>query len=241
MSTPKIDFGIYSIEYTPPDKRTFPNWSRWMKLVITPLIWIYKVFLDFKDGADLPYFDISLTYPRDSKVIYNYKSYISLYDNNVGNNPELNPDLWMLISPLFIGYEQSTYFNSSQISLEYALNRYFRKELFQNGFVGFIQPDDPINPTKSDIYIQNIAPVNTSFVSFTGESGTSIVFTDKTNNAVSFTNTTFAGSTSYIFSINIPTLVYSSINSDPDTADSIIRRFVDRYLAAGIGYTIVTY
>ena len=139
----------------------------------------------------------------------------------------------------FIGADERTRYNGRYLNLTWALNRYFGTT--------FRQPPYPApyggGAYYSDIYITNVAPAFTSFLSFTTEAPTSSVFTTGTGNAVIFTGSTFADVSTYAFAINIPTDFYASLSSTSSLAvsESIVRSFADQYIPSGISYIISTY
>lgn len=246
--TPSVDFGQLGINILPNDKR-MPFWIAWIQTVLSQSIRLYRLFITFINGSDAQYWDLSNTYNMDDEVIYNHQVFKSMDNSNLNIIPEtsiydevLNPTgAWQLIADNFIGMNERAYYSNMRFVLEWALNRYFKKELSDNGLIGFYQPNSATTPTNSDIYISNVPPVVTSFVSFTNvNAGSSLSFTNGAN-AVSFTNTTFAGATTYMFAVNIPAAVYASINASSSLADVIIRRFLDNYVPSGIYYSIVTY
>lgn len=237
--TPLIDFNQTAVNLLPPSKRK-PFWIAWIQGISSQAVRLNWIFYKFMYGNDASYWDGATSYSLDDEVTFNYKVYKSLTSSNLNNNPESSSFNWELIASTFIGTIERFQYNSQKIVMEYALNRYFQKQLTDNGFVGFIQPNSPTTPTPSDIYITNISPAWTSFVSFTTVTNSSASYTNRAS-AASFTNTTFTGATSYQFAVNIPSTVYSSINSDPLIAESVVRGFLDKLVPSGIFYSIITY
>lgn len=242
MPTPDIDFEEYVINDELPEPRKTQNWIAWMKGLISQLVRLNFIFNSYRKGSTANYWDSSISYTLNQDVIYKYSVYKSLSDGNLNNIPDLESSfgVWQKVQDIFIGVEERARYTSSKICLEWVLNRYFFKELDDNGFVGFVQPDDPITPTNSSIYISYQVEQYPSFLVGLTESESHYVGSISSTGWVSEVED-FASITSYQFLVNIPSAVYTSINSDSDIADKVVREFLDKYVASGIYYDIVTY
>lgn len=239
MPTPYIDFDQFAIEALPEPKR-IPKFIAWTQGLLSQMTRLNFIFDSFRDGSVATYFDPLVSYSLNQDVIYLYKVYKSLSGGNLGNTPDISPDEWQLVQDIFIGAEERCRYTSGKLCLEWALNRYFYKELDDNGFPGFVQPDDPITPTDSSIFISYIDVEFPSFLVGIDESESSYIGSDGSTGWVTLSED-FTAESSYRFSVNIPALVYASINSNSDIADTIIKEFLGKYLAVGIFYDIVTY
>lgn len=249
--TPVTDFNKWAGDYLPPAKRK-RKWFSWGKILVSQTKRLYENLYSFWNGKERDsnvepvYYSDIVAFTYDDKVIYNYKVYQSMISPNLNNRPDLNSDptdenrKWDLIYNNFIGAEERSKYTFQRLIAEFALNHYFQKELSDNSFVGFVQPDDPINPTRSSIYISTLTPVYTSFVSSTSESTTSKSYSDKADGFV-FTDEVYSTQSSYFAQINIPSAVFASINSDATIAENIVRKFIDTFCVSGINYIIVTY
>jgi len=131
----------------------------------------------------------------------------------------------------FIGLIERTKTNSQTLLFESILNQWFN--------TSFNYPT-----TTNDIYIATNVGSNNSFVFGVNESESSNVsVTDLQQD--SFIDTAILISTS-TFTIYFPLLDYDVLSPDEPsgttvTKDNIVRSFVDKYVCAGISYTITTY
>lgn len=229
--TPTVDINNTVVQTLPFTKRV-SKWILFVQSVCYPIKWLYSVLTGYMNGTVALNYNSATTYSLGNKVIYHYGIWESLANSNTGNTPDISPAQWLLINDSFIGAREMTHYGSGRITLEWALNRYFQTV--------FRQPNDPISPAHSDIYITNIVPAYSSFVSYTTEPLTSDVFTTHTF-YFSFTDELYTFATSYFFQVHIPVAVYTAINPSSTIADTIIRRFLDKYVVSGVQYTIVTY
>jgi hypothetical protein len=248
--TPIVDFDVFAENMLPPTKRK-PKWIAWMKAVMSQLKRLYNNFFGLMtysiiDATAPPFYDSSTVYTYDELVIFNYSVYQNMISPNQNNAPDLNSDptdenrKWDLVQNVFIGLNERSKYTFQRIVIEWALNHYFKKELNDNSFVGFVQPDNPITPTRSSIYIDSLPPVYNSFLSYTGDTPTSLSFNGMSS-AFVFTTEIYSTASSFQCQINIPSTVYTSINVDATIAEKIVRNFVDRYCISGIQYQIATY
>jgi hypothetical protein len=240
INTPIIDYHVFGQNHLPP-KRRLKKFIAWVQGMLNHIVIIASIFQRYFRGNDqIAYFDIAVSYSKEDEVIYNYKVYKSLSSTNLGNIPDANINLWYEIMPSFIGAFERSKYTAQKISLEWALNRYFKFQLLAQGYSGFKQPDDPITPSHSDIYISNFIPTALSFVVYKSETNSSVSFQDHSSRYV--LNGELFGNESYFrFYINIPTSVFTEIHSDAIIAETIVRSFADKYVPAGIFYFIKTY
>lgn len=240
MATPDIDFIEFGIEMLPPNKR-IPNWMAWIYGCISQLYRLNNIFYRFINGTPAQYWNSSTTYPYDRDIIYDYKVYRSLVVGNINNQPDISQTQWQLVQNSFIGMKERGHYSYPRLTLEWVLNRYFKRFLTLNGYVGFVQPDSPTTPTHSSIYITNVTPLNATFLVAPTEIGCDSVSTNVSTGFV--TNTEIFNTISTCqFNINIPSSVFTAIYpSSSIIAESIIRKIMDKYVIAGVYYNIVTY
>lgn len=208
----------------PNDKRTEPI-EEFLDSVLTPIDRMQGIFNSKLQGAD-NYSSLSLyaggTYSKYDQVIYYIDGcvYESLIDSN-SDTPN-TPSSWVKVADSFIGYNESQYFNGSKVVLEYALNRRF--------WAAFNQP-----PATSEIYI-DLGIIN-GFIFYCGDT---VYNSSYSLDGIGIDGAPdgFTISLYTMFNIWVPALVYADLGAD---AEQIIRNFVDKYITAGITYSITTY
>ncbi len=210
-----LDIEPVLVEQLPPDKRYTKNIA-WLKALAKPLQWAHNLlFKSYYEGATCPDYAPG-TWNKYQQVIYQKKVYESLIDDNT-DAP--TADTWMLIQDDFVGLKQRVKYNGQRLVLEFALNKEFNTT--------FRQP-----PAQSDIYITNLAPVPVGFLVGSTEPFCSSVGQSTASDYI-------GGSypLSYInnFQINIPAAALALTN------ESAIRNYVNRYLPAGLNFTIQSY
>lgn len=236
MAVPRIDFNIAGQNLLPPDQRK-PYWIIFVTALLNPIARLYGLFTGFMNGETLIVWSSITTYAAGTKVFWNFKTWESVVSGNMGVIPGSNTAYWILRNNSFIGATERAKYNGRYLALTFALNRYFGTTFRQPPY----PPPYGAGGAFSDIYITNVAPTFTSFVSYTKEAGGSTVYTIGTGNNEVFTTGIFAGASAYKFIINIPLAVYSALGATPAISDSIIRRFADKYVPCGITYNISTY
>lgn len=237
--TPNVDINMLTIQNLPPNKR-LPKWISFIQSLAAPLSWLMGIFNQYKNGGVLAFYDAVLTYAKGERVIYNYRVYESLVSSNTGNTPDTTTGYWLLVNNSFIGIYERSLFRANKLVFERALNRYFREELTLHGYIGFRQPNSAFTPTPSDIYIETLAPTGLSILGLETIHPESTIRSSVTG-YWAFDGLVVAATSTYQFTIYIPTLVYGSINSDSTIADKIIRNFADKYRVSGTNYLIQTY
>ena len=189
-----------------------------------------------------PVFNPSATYTLGMYVLYGSAYYVCNVSSTTGSFVAADWGLaasapWMQVNNSFIGAKERAGYNSQYLTLTWALNRYFQTT--------FRQPPYPApyggGSLFSAIYITNEEPAFTSFLSFTTEALTSNVYTTGTGTDVVLTTYVNDIGSTFIFTINIPSAVYTAINSNPTIANSIINQFITPLIPAGITWTIATY
>jgi hypothetical protein len=116
-------------------------------------------------------------------------------------------------------------YNGQKLTLEYAMNKWFGTT--------FRQPN-----STSDIYISNNSITIPTFRVGTLELGSSVVGTLSSSE---FIGTVSSFTVSANFTIHCPVAVYNALDITLINNDKIFRAFVDKYVPAGVTYTIITY
>lgn len=116
-------------------------------------------------------------------------------------------------------------YSGSKLVLEFALNKRFQTV--------FRQP-----PAVSDIYIEANPPAPKTFL--IGESAieSSKVYS---NTSSEFINNTYDYLASANATVYVPLTAFEAISADAGAREKIVRGYVDKYLPAGITYSIQTY
>lgn len=240
----------YNISYLVADTLSPQNrrnrFLAWLISLCYPLQWMADaIFYIYLDGVLYPFYDGSTTYIQGDRVIDLDNAVYESRVTQTGVQPKdnwSNIDLligWIKVSDDYRGCRERLKYNGQKLTLEYALNKYFRTV--------FRQPDDVVNPTNSDIFIDENAITPGFFLVQDGTNG-SIIQDDNDN---SFVND-FIFDDSTAVAINTRTIwipesggspypgFYSSINYDGQGINRI-RSFVDKYNIAGVLYNVQTY
>jgi len=247
---PVINPENISLNVLPPSKHselredgttfTFFRFIQWFKGIQGNAVRLYGIFSDFVYGSTVAYWNNATTYAKGRKVMTSFGVYES-QESNAATFP-VGSSKWLYVAPN-LGIQERIRFKASRIVLEMALNRQFRKELSDNGFVGFRQPTSYSGTGQlplSDIYISALPPEYVSFAFSSATQSLGGINTVSSTNGLA-TISIIGAASSYKFQINIPVSVYASINSNATIAEKIVRNFVDRYCAVGIEYEIATY
>ena len=224
----------------PPNKRTDIQIA-WLKNLLTGMQRSNILLNDYIDGFfGLSFYNISTTYNIGDRIIsgydYNCNIYESQTDSNTGN-PLIDTTNWLNISTNFIGSKERVAFKCNKIVFEWALNRYFITVFRQPTTIG-----TGIYGPLSDIFISDVVPVYTSFVSYSTETLSSTTFIDRSSDYI-FTTEIYGISETFAFNINIPIAVYSALPgyTGAGSVDNLIRNFADKYSCFGTQYQIITY
>jgi hypothetical protein len=216
-----IDFIEQSPELLPPDKRVEPNISL-VQALFKPIQWLRDLmFTSYKSGSEASTYSPG-TYDKYDQVIYGKKVYSSLKDSNT-DLPTVTTS-WEIIQSNFVGVEERVRYNAQKIVFEWALNRWFSTT--------FRQP-----PNTSDIYITNVIPPVSVFRVGGDESNSSQVFTKHSSE---FIINSYSFNAISNFTIHVPLAVYNALG-DASNREGIFRSFADKYVAAGLSYSISTY
>jgi hypothetical protein len=129
---------------------------------------------------------------------------------------------WLRILDSFIGTDESQNFNATKLELEYALNRRFGTT--------YVNP-----PSTSPI---TITTLTSAIIVFRVGGIESISSSSYNIGSDSFVINDYSFPLLANFTINIPNGTYNALGT---TKEKIVRKFVDRYVAIGITYSITPY
>lgn len=219
MSLYDVDIALFA-RNTAPSVDTTEEDLAMRRGLLSAMGRVFDSLKDYKEGSTAPIF--SGTANLYDQISFNNAIYECIVAVT-SNDPAGAPQDWSLILPSAVGSDETQIYNSGKLSLEWALNKRFG--------LTFNQP-----PNTPDIYIQTNVITNIFF---------RVGAVETTSSAVGF-----ALSTEFIpfdalvtpsppnFTIFFPTADYASLGVN---AESIIRSFVDRYVAYSITYNIQTY
>ena len=132
---------------------------------------------------------------------------------------------WIAIQTNFIGMSERILYNCQVLVLTWALNKRF--------MTTFRQP-----PNVSDIYITSFPKPISVFIVGGVEAISSKVFS---NTSSEYVINAYDFSAYVNMTIFVPFSVYNALDAIDANRQIIIRSFADKYMAAGIVYTIQTY
>lgn len=242
-----IDTGLFTNNMLPPDKRT-PVMQQWVKALLSGMAWLNgNVLVNYPNPSGITYgvFIPSSSYSPGDIVYYRYALYERLYsDNYIAGTLPTDTDHFAPILPVFIGVNERLCYNGTTLTLTWALNKYFNTT--------FRQPASAYGQTPlSDIYIVNFNSGAQSFIVGAVESDSSAVAGTISSGFVIDTLTNDPLSD---FAIYMPQGVFNLIDDLPEPTgtgitgstlvngrEKIIRSFVDKYIVAGVNYSIHTY
>jgi hypothetical protein len=223
MNIYDVDYSQVGQQLLPPDKRK-PRLLALVAAFLSQLQWLRDLwFGSFRTGATAQNWLSSTTYAKYDQVVYGIYIYMSLKDGNT--DVPTTPGSWIQVLNNFVGMSERILYNCQTLILTYALNKRF--------MTTFRQP-----PNVSDIYIGTFAKPISVFVVGGVEANSSKVYTIGSSEYV-IDSYTFAG---YVnMTIYVPVAVYNALDPVDANREIIIRSFADKYMAAGIIYTITTY
>lgn len=215
-----------------PSAQRLPYWKIFVRAVVSQVKRLNYLFQYYMDGSiDTGYYSALVSYNKGDLVRTIDGVYESLANSNLGNAVS-DTTYWLKVLGSFIGADERVAYNGRKLTFEYALNRYFNTT--------FRQPDDPVTPTNSDIYIDNVVFTDTSFVMYPDSARSSKMYPD-TSTGYLWDIPVYASITTYQFNINIPLAVFLALGSTNPIRESIVRQFADKYCVSGLSYNIVTY
>jgi hypothetical protein len=222
MSVYDIDYSITGPQLLPPDKRR-TRMLAWIKALLSPLQYLQLlVFTSYKQGSTAPQYAAG-AYNKGDRVVY----FFSVYESLVAANTSVptTPGYWVKVQDNFIGVDERVKYSGAKLVLEYALNKWFVTQ--------FRQP-----PAQSDIYITVNQIVLNGFIIGATEARSSKIGITGSSEYIGSTSISAAGSN---MDIHMPLAVFNALASTNAQRDSIVRAFVNKYVTAGIIYSVLTY
>lgn len=237
MSIYTITFQTFFNRIIPPSKRTTLH-LLWGKVMLTPLQWLRNLaFNTYKTGDSSADYDSLTAYVRGDRVKVDKTIYeCILATTGVSPIDLTGATYWQKIQDIYIGLDERIKYNSQTLQLEFILNKWFGSTFNQP--TAYVAAPTYYTP-KSDIYItnNNVKP-NLFILGATASESSVFKVTPKKYLYATAVAANYAIS---LFTINVPTALYSSIAATSIEADKLISQVVNKYVAAGIIYDIKTY
>jgi hypothetical protein len=227
--------GFYDIDYNDlvfnltPQTRRKPRFISWFLSLLAPQKNVSDFFFDvYVGGQTYPYYDpLTPIYAIGTRVTYLGGVYEAT-TNVVGTRVPTDRRYWKIILNDFRGVNERVRLNSQKILLEFTLNKWFNTT--------WLQPNDPFNPTRPEIYVDSNLTDNQVLTSYYTENAESnVYYYDSLTYAYVLNSYTF---NQPAFSIFVPIAFYTGLGLD---AELQIRAIADKYVIAGITYDIQTY
>lgn len=219
-----VDYNIAVSDLLSPDKR-WPKRIAWLRALVASVAQASFSLFDTYRKANFTAtaWDGS---PIDRNQIVRYGKSIFRSEVDANTSEPTFSNTWTLITDNYLGTDFRLALRGEKLVLEYALNVWFGTT--------FLQP-----PLQSETYITTNTVLSTP------------VFRVGANEAES-SNVSTLGSSEFVvndysfsaqanMAINIPQAVYDSLGASDDVREAIVRNFADRYVNAGIIYTINPY
>ena len=205
-----------------PARLRLPRWVAWMSVLAIPLQWARDMFFNsYVNGSTDPIYIGGFSYIKGRRVRYGTAIYEAINVPPIGANPT-DANYWYKVQDSWVGLAERITYTSQKIRLEYALNRNFGVTVS----LPFAGADH-----ATQIYIPNSTAANNPFV--IGGATPSVVYATEayaTNYVINSYNLNGLD-----FSVYVPSSYYS-----PTIALSMAQ-FIDKYVTAGILYTITPY
>lgn len=227
--------GFYDINYNDlvynltPQTRRKPRFISWLVALLSPQKYVSDLFFDvYVNGQVYPYFNpFVIAYPKGTRVTFLGAIYEAQI-NISGFHLPTEQNYWAQIVADYRGVNERVRYNSQKIALEFILNKWFNTT--------WVQPDDPSNPTRPEIYIDSNVLDNQVLTSYYTENAESnIYYYDSLTYAYVLNSYTFNQT---CFSIYVPTAFFTALGVD---AELQIRAIADKYVIAGMTYDIQQY
>ena len=248
VTTPNIyddDESLVSNDLTPV-KRRKANWLNFLKSVLTPQQWLNDlVFTKYYGGSNASMWVSGSSYNYGDNVKYLdnaiYES-INLNSFTSTTAPNLDSANWIKVLDTFVGVAERVRYTGQQIMLEYLLNKYFNV-----GAVGL--PFTGASHTTQIFISRNIVNNNNFWMSTLPEGMPEAYMPIDSSFATSWMPITTSATQIYSFTINVPSAVATSINSQittvipgsSDTYVTLITSIVNNYVRAGKQFNVTTY
>lgn len=205
-----------------PARLRLTRWMAWMSVLAVPLQWARDMFFNsYVNGSSDPIYSAIVGYIKGRRVRYGTAIYEAINVPPVGTLPT-DANYWYKVQDSWVGFAERITYTAQKIRLEYALNRNFGI----NVSLPFAGSDH-----ATQIYIVNSTAANNPFV--IGGATPSVVYaTDAyaTNYVINSYDLSGSG-----FIVYVPAGYHS-----PTIALSMAQ-FIDKYVTAGILYTITSY
>lgn len=235
MAIYDLDYAQVVLNLLPVLKRK-PIFVSWLVALCSPLQWLHDNFFnEYANGSNAALWFNLTFYNKGDRVVDSLDNgvYECQQDSLAGVRPSTanDPTKWQQVSANWIGANERVKMTGQKITLEYALNKWFRTT--------WVQPDSVDNPqgTRPDIYIDNNLPTNLAFVVFDNDtdSSDSYYYDSYQQN---FVVDTYSFANAAWFTIWVPTAFLSSLN--PYGIEKI-KAIADKYVIAGVTYKIDVY
>jgi hypothetical protein len=183
---------------------------------------IFSTPASYLNGFSLAKWLAITNYVKGNKVRDGVAIYEALV-NNTGFIPEVNPDKWLLISDDFVGADERVKYNGGKMLLEFILNRYLNTTA----------------TTIPTIYIlNNIVDVNGFYMGTDGKGEFGEMGNASSQDdffGVSYSLNQFA------FTIYVPAALFTTLGTNAANRENRVRNVADKYVIAGMVYSISTY
>lgn len=178
--------------------------------------------LEYFLGSSYSTWAASDPYVKGDRIKYGYAIYEALIAN-INVIPYGNESTWLLINKDFVGIDAKVHFNGQKMIFEYVLNLY-------------------LNTTATTIPLiyttRNPVDTNGFYLGVDGDSSFGELGLDSNQNDYLGTSYTIG---QYAMTIYVPLALYNSLASSSSDRESRVRNIADRYVVAGINYSISTY
>src|ERR1022692_878526 len=159
------DFSVSDLPY-------YKRLSKWIQNIrgsLSQISYIDYVFRKYMNGSDdLSFYDNLISYHKNDFVINEYSVFQSLSDNNLGNLTS-DTNFWYCVLDSFIGRVEVANYVCRKLPFEFFINHYFKQQILNSGLIGFKNPTSIVGDSyspNSDIFIENVVPVNYSITGF---------------------------------------------------------------------------
>lgn len=239
MPTPNLNIPNNITLFTPPNYRK-PKWLTFVQGLCNGLTWRKAIFDAYRNGDTQSVYNSMVSYAADAVVWWNYATYQSLVSSNIGNQPDISPDSWILRCASFIGATERASFNGRYLVLTRALNMQFG--------TAFKQPPYPAPydfgtgaGIFSDIYITSDPPSNISFVIYPDDASSTNIYPDTSAPYYLFDPPIYISATNYKELIHFPVAVYNTLGATDIIRLAVIDGFMRKYVMSGCTYEVITY
>ncbi len=159
MSIYDQNHSTINTQLTPPDKRS-DTMLAWGRALTKPIQWLHDLFfIDYAQGNNSAQYDPSVIYNVGDRVQFQHQVYEVWVGPTVAGTDPTNTANWELVSDDFRGADQRVLFSSQVLVFEFLLNQWFGT-VFRQPF--YVAP--PATPAKSDIWIEQTAIIDGSFI-----------------------------------------------------------------------------